>query len=448
MTSPLTSGPDQPETATPKSRLVVASLMGTTIEYYDFFLYGTAAALVFNTQFFPSDNAFISTLMAFSTFAVGFLTRPIGAAVFGHYGDRLGRKQTLVVALTLMGLSTFLIALLPTYGAVGVLAPVLLVLLRVVQGFAMGGEWGGAILLMTENVDPRRRGFWASFPQLGPPLGNLLAAGMLAIFSGVLSEEQFLSWGWRIPFAFSAILLIIGLWIRLKIGETKAFEQQQQANAGAVRKLPFTILMTKYRRELLIAAGFRVGSSAGYYVFAIYILQYATDVGGMETGLILVALLFNSVVEAFVVPFSGWLSDKVGRRPIFCAAAIVTVPYVFFMFAMVDGHHTAGVVVAVVFAGAIHGAFSGVEGAYFSELFDTEVRYSGIAIGFNIGAVLGGGLTPMIGVMLYAAFGTSHAISIYVSVLAMLTLVAALAAGETVQRSVTPPTRTRAVELT
>lgn len=430
------------EAPTPKSRLIVASLMGTMIEYYDFFLYGTAAALVFGSQFFPNEDPLISTLLAFSTFAVGFVARPIGAAVFGHFGDRLGRKRTLVVALTLMGVSTFLIAFLPTYGSIGLAAPMLLILLRVVQGFALGGEWGGAILLMTENVDPDRRGFWTSFPQIGPPLGSLLAAGMLAIFSGVLTEDQFLSWGWRIPFAFSAVLLVVGLWIRLKVGETKAFKEQQEAarqRPAQVTKLPIITLFTEYPRQLFIAIGFRLGSSAGYYVFAIYILQYATTVGGMSSGVILTALIFNSVVEAMTVPLFGWISDKIGRRPIFCAAALVTVPYVFFMFAMVDTHNTVGVVAAVILAGAIHGAFAGVEGAYFSELFDTRIRYSGIAVGFNIGAVLGGGLTPLIGVVLYGAFGTSAAISIYVGALALLTLWAALAAGETAHRTLTAP---------
>lgn len=419
-----------------KIRLALGGLAGTTIEYYDFFLYGTAAALVFGKLFFPGGDPFISTLLAFATLSVGFVARPLGAAIFGHFGDKLGRKKTLVVSLTLMGGSTFAIGFLPTYEMIGLGAPVLLVLLRLIQGFALGGEWGGATLLLAENVDDRR-GFWASFPQVGPALGNLLAAGILAIFSVVLSEEHFLEWGWRIPFALSAGLLLLGLWIRLKFTETKEFmarQAERSEETGPSPKIPFIRLVTEFRKPLLIAIGFRLGESASYYICTVYILQYATTVGGMSRGLILGAVLFGAAAESLLVPFFGALSDKVGRRPIYAAAAITVIPFIFFLFAMVDSKIEPGVVAAVVIGGVIHAAFAGTQGAYFSELFDTEVRYSGISLGFNIGAVLGGGLTPIIGLALYQWLGTSLAFSSYVSVLAVLTLAATVVAGETLKR--------------
>ncbi|MFQ6330054.1 MFS transporter [Nocardia sp. CWNU-33] len=442
MTSDRVSALSEERTATgpPKSkaRLAAAALIGTTIEYYDFFLYGTAAALVFNVAFFPSEDPFVSTLLAFSTLTIGFFARPLGAAVFGHYGDRLGRKQTLVVCLILMGGSTFLIAALPTFDAIGMAAPIALVVLRLVQGFALGGEWGGATLLLTENVDDNRRGFWASFPQIGPAFGNLLAAGVLAIFSAVLSDDQFISWGWRFPFALSALLLAVGLWVRLQVGETDQFLEQKakreaEGNIEPI-KMPFIVLLTKYPKPLLVAIGLRLGESAGYYATTVYILQYATAVGNMSRGLVLTAVLFAVGVEALLVPAFGSLADRIGRRPVYAGAAIALVPYIFLLFISVDAGQSTGVILAVLVGGIIHAAFAGTHGAYFSELFATEVRYSGVSLGFNIGAVLGGGLTPIIGLSLYEAFGSAVAFSTYISILAVLTLIATLAAGETLPR--------------
>ncbi|MFE7422136.1 MFS transporter [Rhodococcus sp. NPDC057529] len=421
-----------------KVRLAFAALIGTTIEYYDFFLYGTAAALVFNVAFFPSEDPFVSTLLAFSTLTVGFFARPIGAAVFGHFGDRLGRKRTLVASLMLMGGSTFLIAFLPTFDAIGVAAPITLIVLRLIQGFAMGGEWGGATLLLTENVDARRRGFWASFPQIGPALGNLIAAGVLAIFSVVLTDDQFLDWGWRIPFALSALLLALGLWVRLQIGETDEFLEQkakrEEQSQHTPAKIPLVTLLTRYRKPLLLAVGFRLGESAAYYITTVYILQYATSVGEMSRSLVLAAVLFAVAVEAVLVPVFGALTDRIGRRPVYAGAAIAVIPYIFLLFGVVDAGQTVGVILVVLVGGIIHAAFAGTHGAYFSELFDTEVRYSGVSLGFNLGAVLGGGLTPIIGLSLYQVFGSSVAFSAYVSVLALLTLTATLIAGETLPR--------------
>lgn len=422
-----------------KIRLAFAAIIGTTIEYYDFFLYGTAAALVFGVAFFPGGDPFVSTLLAFSTLTVGFFARPVGAAVFGHFGDRLGRKRTLVVSLMLMGGSTFLIALLPDFNTIGVAAPIALVVLRLVQGFALGGEWGGATLLMTENVDGNRRGFWASFPQIGPAFGNLLAAGVLAIFSVVLTDEQFLSWGWRIPFALSAVLLLVGFWVRLKIGETDEFLEQEakrERDGDKPTKIPFVTLLTKYPKPLLLAIGLRLGESAGYYVTTVYILQYATTVGGMSRDIVLAAVLIAVGVEAFLVPAFGALTDRIGRRPVYATAAVAVIPYIFALFGVVGTGQAGAVILVVLVGGIIHAAFAGTHGAYFSELFDTEVRYSGVSLGFNIGAVLGGGLTPIIGLALYQAFDSPLAFAAYVSVLAVLTLVATIVAGETLPRIV------------
>lgn len=427
-----------PDKRASKPRLATAAVMGTTIEYYDFFLYGTAAALVFNVAFFPGDDAFLSTLLAFSTLTVGFFARPFGAALFGHMGDRIGRKKTLIISLVLMGGSTFAVALLPTYAQIGVAAPILLVALRLIQGFALGGEWGGATLLLTENVDDKNRGFWASLPQVGPALGNLSAAGVLALSSVILSEEQFLSWGWRIPFALSALLLMIGLWIRLNLEETREFtehlEELEATGRPVDEKLPLVTLLTKHWRSLLTAIGFRLGESAGYYVTTVYVLQYATAEAGMGRNFVLGAVLLAVGVEAVIVPAFGALTDRIGRQPVYAAAAVALIPYIFLLFAAVNSQNTTYIVAAVLMGGIVHAAFAGTHGAYFSELFTTEVRYSGMSLGFNVGAVLGGGLTPIVGLALYQYFGSSVAFSVYVSVLALLTLAATLYAGETLPK--------------
>lgn len=417
-----------------KRAITVGGVAGTTIEYYDFFLYGTAAAVVFDKVFFPSYDPFVGTLLAFATYAVGFVARPFGAALFGHFGDVRGRKASLVVSLMTMGLATFAIAVLPTYASIGVAAPLILVLLRLLQGFGLGGEWGGATLLLSENVEGGRRGFWASLPQIGPALGNLLAAGVLALFSVVMSDAAFVAWGWRIPFALSALLLVLGMWVRLRLTETAVFEQRRAvggAAAGTPRRLPLVVLVRDHWRALITAICLRLGESAGYYIFTVFVLTYATTVAGLSRSVALGGVLVGTAVECLLVPVFGHLSDRVGRRVVYLGAAVALVGWVFVFFHLVDLASFGALVLATAGAGAIHAAFAGPQGAYFSELFSTDVRYSGISLGFNIGAVLGGSLTPIIALTLYQVFGTAIAISAYVAVLAAATLAATAIAGDT-----------------
>lgn len=417
-----------------KRVITVGGVVGTTIEYYDFFLYGTAAAIVFDKVFFPSYDPFVGTLLAFATYAVGFFARPIGAALFGHFGDVHGRKAALVVSLMTMGLATFAIALLPTYASVGVLAPLMLVALRLLQGFGLGGEWGGATLLLSENVGRGRRGFWASLPQIGPALGNLVAAGVLALFSVVMPDAAFIAWGWRIPFGLSALLLVLGLWVRLRLTETAVFEQRKAASAATpstTRKPPLVILIRHHWRALVAAICLRLGESAGYYVCTVFVLTYATAVVGMPRSTALAGVLVGTGIECLLVPVFGHLSDRVGRRVVYLSAAVALVGWAFVFFQLVELATFGALVLATAGAGIIHAAFAGTQGAYFSELFSTDVRYSGISLGFNIGAVLGGSLTPIIALTLHRAFGTAVAISVYVAALAAVTLAATLLTGDT-----------------
>ena len=295
-------------------KVVGASLIGTTVEWYDFFLYGSAAALVFNKLFFPTADPLTGTLLAFTTYAIGFLARPLGGLVFGHYGDRLGRKKLLVLSLLLMGGATMLMGVLPTYASVGVLAPVLLTLLRLVQGFALGGEWGGAVLIVSEHGDPKRRGFWASWPQAGVPCGNLLATGVLAILAAVQSDEDFLAWGWRVPFLLSGVLVVIGLWIRLTVSESPIFlaAQAKRAKEPVEEKAPALELLKHNRREVLIAMGARFAENVSYYVITAFILVYVVTGLGLSKSVGLNAVLIASAVHLITIPVWGHLSDRFG----------------------------------------------------------------------------------------------------------------------------------------
>jgi metabolite-proton symporter len=414
--------------------VVSGSLIGTTIEWYDFFLYGAAAALVFNKVFFPAEDPLIGTLLAFLTYAVGFLARPLGAVVFGHFGDRLGRKTTLVASLMLMGGSTFLIGLLPGYATIGVLAPLALVALRLVQGFALGGEWGGAVLLVAEHGSAERRGFWASWPNVGAPAGNLLSAGVLAVLSGVLSEEAFLDWGWRIPFLLSAVLLIVGLWLRLTVTESPLFLKAQAAAAAAgtaERRLPFAEMMRRHKREVLIAMLSRFGENASYYIFTVFVLTYVTQVGSMTTSVALRAVMIGCALECLLIPLVGALSDRVGRRPIYYVSCVGLVVWAFVFFPLLDTGSPALVTIAVTVGLFTHAGFSGVIGAFFSELFGTDVRYSGVSVGYSFASVVAGSLAPIIALSLFREFQSSTPIAVYLAVMALISLAAVWAARET-----------------
>ncbi|MCK9869610.1 MFS transporter [Nocardiopsis dassonvillei] len=414
-------------------RVVTASLIGTTIEWYDFFLYGSAAALVFNHVFFPESDPLVGTMLAFTTYAVGFVARPLGGLVFGHFGDRIGRKQLLVISLLLMGGSTFAIGLLPTYAAIGVAAPLLLTLLRVVQGFALGGEWGGAVLLVAEHGEPRHRGFWASWPQAGAPGGNLLATAVLAVLAVVMSDAAFLSWGWRVPFLLSGVLVLVGLWVRLAVSESRVFREAHERAAASARpeRAPILGVLRDHWREALVAMGVRMAENVSYYVVTAFILVYATQEARMPNGQVLNAVLVASAVHLVTIPAWGALSDRIGRRPVTALGAAGAGLWVFAFFPLVDAGTFWSVTLAVTVGLVLHGAMYGPQAAFFSELFSTRVRYSGASVGYQLASIVAGGLAPLIATALLASFGSSVPISLYVAAMAAVTLVAVAASRET-----------------
>ena len=426
-------------------RVVAASMAGTTVEWYDFFLYGVAAALVFPHVFFPTGNATAATLASLGTFAVGFLARPIGGLVFGHYGDRIGRKKLLVLSLLMMGLSTFAIGLLPSYATVGVLAPVLLVVLRLIQGFALGGEWGGAVLIVSEHGDPARRGFWASWPQAGAPAGQLIANGLLAVMAVVQSEADFLAWGWRIPFLLSAVLVLIGLWIRLSVEESPVFKAARaNADAGGDDKMPILTVLRRYPRVVLTAMGARFAENVSYYIFTIVITTYVTAQLKLSSSFALGAVLIGAAVHIAAIPMWGALSDRIGRRPVYLIGAVGVGVWAFAFIALLNTKNFALAAVAVVVGLVLHGAMYGPQAAFLSELFGTTVRYSGVSIGYQLASILAGGLAPIIAVALLGAFHTGYAIAVYVALAALVTIVAVATYSETSKRDLAEdPTLTR-----
>ncbi|MEU7912603.1 MFS transporter [Microbispora bryophytorum] len=421
---------------TPPARIgkvVGASLIGTTIEWYDFFLYGSAAALVFNKLFFPTEDELTGTLLAFLTYAVGFVARPLGGLVFGHYGDRLGRKRLLVVSLLMMGGATFLIGLLPTYAALGAGAPLLLTVLRLVQGFALGGEWGGAVLLVSEHGDPRHRGFWASWPQAGAPGGNLIATGVLALLAAVQPDDAFLAWGWRIAFLLSGVLVLIGLWIRLTVAESPLFQEALERQEPAP-KAPIAGVLRHHWRDVLVAMGARMAENVSYYVITAFVLVYGTTAAGLPKGTVLNAVLIGSAFHFVTIPLWGALSDRIGRRPVYLLGAAGVGLWAFAFFPLIDTGSFALVTVAVTVGLLLHGAMYGPQAAFFSELFATRMRYSGVSIGYQLASIAAGGVAPLIAVALLDAYGSSVPISVYVVAAAILTVIAVIASRETRDR--------------
>ncbi|MEZ0073457.1 MFS transporter [Planotetraspora sp. GP83] len=412
-------------------KVVGASLIGTTIEWYDFFLYGSAAALVFNKLFFPTEDELTGTLLAFLTYAIGFVARPLGGLVFGHYGDRLGRKQLLVISLLMMGGATFLIGCLPTYATLGAAAPLLLTALRLVQGFALGGEWGGAVLLVSEHGDPRNRGFWASWPQAGAPGGNLLATGVLALLAAVQPDDAFLAWGWRIPFLLSGVLVLIGLWIRLTVAESPVF---QEATREPAPKAPILGVLRHHWRDVLVAIGARLAENVSYYVITAFVLVYATTAAGLPKGTVLNAVLIGSAVHFITIPLWGALSDRLGRRPVYLIGAAGAGLWAFAFFPLIDTKSFGLVTLAVTVGLLFHGAMYGPQAAFFSELFATRMRYSGVSIGYQLASIVAGALAPIIAVALLKSYDSSLPVSVYVAGAAVLTLIAVFTARETRSR--------------
>ncbi|WP_327308426.1 MFS transporter [Streptomyces sp. NBC_01298] len=424
-------------------RIVAASLIGTTIEWYDFFLYGTAAALVFNKLFFPTADPLTGTLIAFLTYAIGFLARPLGGVVFGHFGDKVGRKKLLVLSLLMMGGATFAMGLLPTHASIGVGAPILLTALRLVQGFALGGEWGGAVLIVSEHGGAEHRGFWASWPQSGAPGGNLLATGVLALLAAVQSDAAFLSWGWRIPFLLSGVLVMVGLWIRLSVSESPVFLAAQAAAAASGRaeeeKAPVVQVFRKDWRQVLTAIGTRFGENISYYVLTSFLLVYVTTHLGLPKTTALNALLIGSAVHFLTIPAWGALSDRIGRRPVTLIGSVGMAVWAFAFFALVDSKSFGVITLAVTAGLLLHGAMYGPQAAFISEMFDTKVRYSGASMGSQLASIVAGALAPIIAVELLKDYGSSVPVSIYLSGAALVTTLTVLLARETRGRDLSVP---------
>ncbi len=418
------------EEKTPLRRVVMASLVGTTIEWYDFFLYGSAAALIFNRLFFPEYDPLTGTLLAFATYALGFVARPVGGIVFGHYGDRIGRKRLLMLSLVLMGVATVLIGLLPTYAQIGIWAPIALILLRLVQGFAVGGEWGGAVLMAAEHGDAARRGFWASWPQAGVAAGNLLAAGVLALMAGLQEEADFLAWGWRVPFLLSAFLVVVGWYIRNRVAESPLFRKELD-EAETPPKLPAMDVMRERPKAVLLGAGLRVGENISYYILTVFSLTYLVDVAAESRSLALNALLVGAAVQFFAIPLFARLSDRIGRRPVYAFGGLGLAAWSFAMFPLLGSGSNAEIYLALVVGLVLHGAMYGPQAAMIAELFPTRIRYSGVSIAYQLTSIVAGSLAPIIALALYQRYGSALPVAIYVGVACAISGFTALLARET-----------------
>ncbi|MFD9669072.1 MFS transporter [Rhodococcus sp. NPDC059968] len=402
-----------------------ASLIGTAIEWYDYFIYGMAAAIVFGPLFFPSFSSVAGTLAAFATFSVGFIARPIGGVVMGHFGDRIGRKSMLVLSLMLMGGATVGIGLLPTYAAIGVWAPILLVTLRFVQGIGVGGEWGGAVLMAVEHAPANRKGFYGGFPQMGVPGGLILANLVFLGVSTSLSEDAFLSWGWRVPFLASALMGLMGLVIRFTITESPDFEKVKSTHRD--QRLPIVTVLRENLREVLLAAGAFIGINTVGYIFMAYLLSYSTKVLGMSKTLVLVFTLVASFAWLIVIPVASMLSDRYGRRRLLVTGSVGLTAWAAALFPLIDVGNPAVMMLALLGTAVFMGIVYGPIAALFTELFSAEVRYSGASLGYQIGSVLGGGLAPTAAAALYANWGSSAPISLYLTAVTLLSLLCLVA---------------------
>jgi metabolite-proton symporter len=409
-------------------RVVGASAVGTTLEWYDHFIYGSAAALVFPQLFFPEGDRLTATMLSLVTYAVAFVTRPLGAAIFGHFGDRYGRKNVLIVTLVLMGTATGLIGLLPTYASIGILAPLLLTILRFVQGVGLGGEWGGAALMVGEYSSAGRRGFLGSLVQIASPLGLLIANGVFSVTTFLVSEEAFFSWGWRVPFLLSTLLVVIGLWIRSQVQESPLFEEEA---AEKDEKTPLRTVLTEHWRPLLIAIGSRVGSDVAFYVVNVFILVYGTTQLDLPRQLLLNAVLAGAASQALSILFWGRLCDRLGRRPVLLLGAVGSVVWAFAYFPLLGSGSVPLVVLAPVVGNFFIAAMWGPLAAYVPELFPTKIRYTGAGLGFQSAGVFGGALAPIITTAMIARFDSWVPVAIYLSLTLLVLIGCVLLAKET-----------------
>ncbi|HTX50125.1 MAG TPA: MFS transporter [Caulobacteraceae bacterium] len=410
-------------------RVIVASLIGTTIEWYDFFLYGTAAALVFGQVFFPKSDPLVGVMLAFTTNALGFAARPVGGLVFGHFGDRIGRKRLLMLSLVMMGVSSALMGVLPGYAQIGLAAPLLLTALRLVQGFSVGGEWGGAVLMAGEFGDAKRRGSWAGWPQVGVPIGNLLAAAVLAVMAAAQSEQDFIAWGWRAPFLLSAVLVAIGWWVRSRLSESPVFEKA--ITEREVESAPALEALKRRPGGIAVGAGLRLGENTCYYVITTFSVAFLAEQVHVGRAMALNAVLIGSAAEAVTMPLFSALSDRIGRRPVYAIGAGGMAVWFFAFFALLKTGATVPIDAAIVVGLVLHGAMYGPQAAFISELFPTRYRFSGASIAYQLTSIFAGSLAPIIAVALLRQTGTPLWISVYVAAACSVSVVAALAARET-----------------
>jgi MHS family shikimate/dehydroshikimate transporter-like MFS transporter len=418
------------------AKVAFASLIGTSIEWYDFFLYGTAAALVFPKLFFPKFDPLVGTLLAFSTYTIGFIARPFAGVVFGHFGDRIGRKQMLYITLLFMGVSSTIIGMLPTYAQVGIWAPILLTLMRVCQGIGLGGEWGGAVLMAVEHAPAHRRGFFGSFPQTGAMVG-----GLLSVFAfwrvSKLPEAQFLSWGWRLPFLFSIVLVAIGIWIRMAIAESPAFLKVKDDKSEV--KIPVLEAIKKHPKNLLLAMGMRFAENGLYYIITVFSLTYAVTVLKLSRQALLPALTINYAVGLFMMPFYGWVSDKIGRRAVYmwgaCMCGVLSFPFFWMLNKAPQNIYWAWA--AIILIGQLgHSAMYGPQASFFAELFPAKVRYSGASLGYQFASIFAGGMAlPVATALLAWAGNKSWPVSLYMISFVIITAVSVIFSEETYKKA-------------
>ena len=413
-------------------RLAAASSIGTALEWYDFTVYNIMAALVFNHIFFPSFDPLVGTILAFSTYAVGYISRPLGGFVFGHLGDVAGRKAVLIITLVIMGVTTALMGLLPGYAVWGIWSPVLLVALRFVQGIALGGEWAGAVLLSMEHCDANKRGRNASFAQVGPSCGTLIGTGFITLVTVMMSADQFQAWGWRIPFLLSLVLVIFGLWLRRGVEETPTFVAMQEQEKTT--HTPLKEVFVNYPKQLFIAGGSRIGSDVLYALVVVFTLTYVTTVLQLPRPLALMATMLGAIVNAITVPMFGALSDRWGRRPVYITGALLAIVWSFLFFVLLDSAHPVLIVLAVIGGLLIHAMMYGPQAAFVTEQFPGHVRYAGSSLAYTLAGIVGGGFAPLIITTLFKEMGSTLWVSLYVSLALAITLFALWKARETAHR--------------